>query len=391
MNVVTRMSAAIQARSYQFGESSKLFEAPARVNIIGEHTDYNDGLVLPTTTALHTWLCITARDDRQVEVRSNNLWDTQRFSLDEIRPEKRVSWIEYVKGVAAELMAEDIELRGASILVDTDIPLGAGLSSSASLELAVAAALLDLAGVSLPAPQMAKICQRAEHRYAGVLCGIMDQYTIACATKGNAILLDCRSLDATQVPIPTEVGFIITDSGVRHRLPDGDYNNRRDECAAAVNVLAKSVPQVSTLRDVDLKNVEENRERLGDLLFRRCRHVVTENERVRRAADALAAGDVEELGALVNACHTSLRDDYEISCDEVEALVEAANACDSVTGSRLIGGGFGGCVLSVVESNKLQNAADEVRNRYGTILGKEPWVHIVEATEPVREIELPWG
>lgn len=388
MNVSSRMSAAIEARSHQYGEPPKLFKAPARVNIIGEHTDYNDGLVLPTTTSLHTWLCVSPRDDRQVEVRSNNLWDTQRFDLDEISPGKRASWIEYVKGVAAELMAEDVELRGANILIDSDIPLGAGLSSSASLELAVAAAMLDLAGASVPAPQLAEICQRAEHRYAGVLCGIMDQYAIACAAKGNAILLDCRSLDATQMPIPTEVGFIITDSGVRHRLPDGDYNNRRDECAAAVRILAKSIPQVSTLRDADMQNIEDNSKGLGDLLFRRCRHVVTENQRVSRAFDALNAGDIAELGALVNACHASLRDDYEISCHEVEALVASANTCHGVFGSRLIGGGFGGCVLSVVESNNLQGAANELRSRYGSILGKEPWVHVVEAADPVRKVEV---
>jgi len=367
--------------------SPRLFQAPARVNIIGEHTDYNGGLVLPTTTAIYTWLAITERDDRKVEVRSENLDDVRVFDLDEVEPATKVDWIEYVKGVAAVLEADGIRLRGANILIDSDIPFGAGLSSSASLELGVAAALLAVADQALTAPRIAELCQQAEHRYAHVLCGIMDQYTIACAEKGNAILLDCGSHQATQVAIPDDFGFVITDSGVRHHLPDGDYNNRRDECATAVSLLAKREEGVSSLRDVDEETLERNRVSLGDVLFRRCRHVVTENERVLQAVAALEAGDLDALGALISASHSSLRDDFEISCDEIEALVDTANARDGILGSRLIGGGFGGCVLSLTHANNLPGVANDIAAAYAELTGQKPWTHIVESAHPVREVE----
>jgi len=370
------------------GRMSELsVQAPARVNIIGEHTDYNGGFVLPTTTALHTRLTATARSDRTVEVRSRNFADTQSFTLDNVHRGSEFGWIEYVKGVAAELQADGVTLKGASIEIDSDIPLGGGLSSSASLELGVATVLLGLAGASIAAPRLARLCQRAEHNYAGVQCGIMDQYTIACAEKGNAILLDCRTLDTTQISIPNDARFIVTDSGVRHRLPDGDYNNRADECAAAVRILAKVVPGLTSLRNLDSDTLESQKDVLGDVLHRRCRHIVTENERVHDAVDALGNGDLALLGSLLDACHISLRDDFEISCDEVNALVEIASNCEGVLGSRMIGGGFGGCVLSLATTEKVTDVAAQIAANYRPVLGKEPWVHIVRSSDPVRVVD----
>jgi galactokinase len=362
-------------------------QAPARVNIIGEHTDYNGGFVLPTTTALYTRLTATARSDRTVEVRSRNFADTQSFALDNVHRGSEFGWIEYVKGVAAELQADGVTLNGASIEIDSDIPLGGGLSSSASLELGVATVLLGLAGASIAAPRLARLCQRAEHNYAGVQCGIMDQYTIACTEKGNAILLDCRTLDTTQISIPSDARFIVTDSGVRHRLPDGDYNDRADECAAAVRILAKAVPGLTSLRDLAADTLESQKEALGDVLHRRCRHIVTENERVHHAVDALGNGDLALLGSLLDACHISLTDDFEISCDEVNALVEIANNCEGVLGSRMIGGGFGGCVLSLATAENVTDVAAQIAANYRPVLGKEPWVHIVRSSDPVRVVD----
>jgi galactokinase len=361
-------------------------QAPARVNIIGEHTDYNGGFVLPTTTALYTRLTATARSDRTVEVTSKSFDDTQSFLLDDLRPGDAVDWIEYVKGVAAELQAEGVKLQGATIEIDSEIPAGGGLSSSASLELGAAMTLLGLAGASIAAPRLARLCQRAEHSYAGVQCGIMDQYTIACAEKGNAILLDCRPLDVVPVPIPDNARFIVIDSGARHRLPDGDYNNRADECAVAIRLLAKVVPGLTSLRDLDGDMLEAHKETLGDVLYRRCRHVVTENARVLEAVAALQQGDLHRLGGLLSACHASLRDDFEVSCDELEALVDIANACPGVLGSRMVGAGFGGCVLSLVSASEAENAAREIRCNYNSVLGKDPWMHLVQASDPVREI-----
>jgi galactokinase len=361
-------------------------QAPARVNIIGEHTDYNGGFVLPTTTALFTRVSATTRPDRNVEVRSTNLDDTQTFTLDNLRPVDDVTWVEYVRGVAAELQADGIPLPGLNIEIDSDIPLGGGLSSSASLELAVATAMLRAAGATVAVDRLARLCQRAEHNYAGVQCGIMDQYTIACAQKGNAILLDCRSLDVVQVSIPDNARLIVTDSGVRHRLPDGNYNDRADECAAAVRLLARVVPGLTTLRDLYVDALEEHKELLGDALYRRCRHIVTENSRVHRAVDALDNANLPVLGTLLNACHKSLKNDFEISCAEVDALVEVANACDGVLGSRMIGGGFGGCVLSLTTVDAVDEAAAQIATNYGHVLGNEPWLHVVQAADPVREV-----
>jgi galactokinase len=361
-------------------------QAPARVNIIGEHTDYNGGFVLPTTTALFTRVSASLRGDRSVAVTSNNLADTQTFSLDDLRPNAEVTWIEYVRGVAAELQADGVELQGLNIDIDSDIPLGGGLSSSASLELAIATAMVHTAGVTVPPERLARLCQSAENNYAQVQCGIMDQFTIACARKGNAILLDCRSLDAVQVSIPERARFIITDSGVRHRLPDGDYNNRADECSNAVRLLAKVVPGLTTLRDLQAAALEEHKELLGDTLYRRCHHIVAENARVHRAVAALESADLEQLGALLNACHKSLRDDFEISCDEVDALVDVANGCSGVLGSRMIGGGFGGCALSLASVDTVDEAAARIAADYGKILGATPWIHVVQPADPVQVV-----
>ncbi|MGI9271901.1 MAG: galactokinase [Woeseiaceae bacterium] len=355
---------------------------PARVNIIGEHTDYNGGFVLPTSTALFTQVAAKPRDDRKLQVTSSTVAEACVFDLDDIQRAITVGWIDYIKGVAAELQLAGIELRGASLEVDSNIPLGAGLSSSASLELSVAKALLAIAGEDMADSELAKLCQRAEHNFAGVRCGIMDQFTLACAKKGHAILLDCRTLRAEQIALPEHAGFILTDSGARHSLTDGDYNNRADECAEAVALLQSVDPAISQLRDLSMDVLEANRASLGDLLFRRCRHVVSENLRVKESVEALEDGDIERLAALIDACHDSLRDDFEVSCDELEALVAAANSSSLVLGSRMVGAGFGGCVLSVCESDDIDMAASEIRANYSKVSGGEPWQHTVSAASP---------
>ena len=260
------------------------------------------------------------------------------------------------------------------------------LRSSASFELAIATALLGIADASLPKPDIAILCQRAENRYAGVNCGIMDQFTVACCERGNAMLLDCRTLCVEQVAIPTGVGMLITHSGVQHRLPDSGYNSRADECAEAVMRLQNKLPGLSTLRDLSAEDMGRHKDRLGDRLYRRCRHVVSENQRVRHAFTALKSGDIEHLGNLVCASHVSLRDDFEVSCNEVDQLVAIADASAGVLGSRMVGAGFGGCVLSLIESDKIDEAARQIRQKYIDAAGNEPWTHIVQAAEPARKI-----
>ena len=366
--------------------SAKRFRAPGRVNIIGEHTDYNEGLVLPTTTALFTSVTATMRRDRIVNIVSHDMQDTQSFDLDDIEPDENPRWIDYAKGVAAEIEVEGVRLNGADLEIESEIPLGGGLSSSASFELAVATALLEVAAASLPKADIVKLCQRAENRYAGVNCGIMDQYAIACCERNMAMLLDCRTLDVKQVAIPPDLRLLLTDSGVKHRLPVSGYNNRLNECATAVKILAQDAPQLTALRDLSMDVLESQQDHLGDLLYRRCRHVVSEIQRVRNAFAALQAGDLTNLGKLISASHTSLRNDYEVSCDEVDQLVEIADQCPGVLGSRMIGAGFGGCVLSLVESDNIDEAARQVRQKYEDLTGDEPWMHIVQAANPAREI-----
>ena len=358
--------------------------APARVNIIGEHTDYNGGLVLPTNTALFTRVTASPRNDRVLQVRSTTIDETQSFDLDDLRPGGTSTWVEYVKGVAAGLQQAGIALPGAELLIDSDIPLGAGLSSSASLELSVAKALLGIAGEEISGPDLALLCQQAEHSYAGVQCGIMDQYSLACAQYGNALLLDCRSLQAQQVQLPADIAFVLTDSGVRHSLTDGEYNNRAEECATAVALLAASVPGVESLRDLSLEVLDANKIRLGETLYRRCRHVVTEMQRVQETFDALEDKELQEVGSLLNACHESLRDDYAVSCAELDALVECANSSDLIFGSRMVGAGFGGCVLSVCRKDDAVAAAADIQASYAPLSGSRPWQHLVAPAHPAR-------
>ncbi len=361
------------------------YRAPGRVNIIGEHTDYNDGFVLPTTTAAYTWITADRREDRQVHIASRNLGASQVFELDHTEISASPEWHDYARGVAAEIEATGITLPGAELVVDGAIPIGGGLSSSASFEVGIAVALLDLAGASLPPTEIARICQRAEIRYAGVNCGIMDQYAIAGCEKGRAMLIDCRSLDARHVDIPATARLLVVDSGVRHQLPDSGYNDRARECEDAVAILARS-NEVRALRDVDMAMLTVSRDELGDLLYRRARHVVTENQRVLDAFEALAESDLGLLGRLIRDSHASQRDDFEITCAAVDRLVEIADGCDGVMGSRQVGGGFGGCVLCLTSDQHLPDVQDEIRDEYGRASGSEPWMHVVSPTAPATRV-----
>ncbi len=380
MNLASRLSEA-KARS------ARLFRAPGRVNIIGEHTDYNDGLVLPTNTALYTWLTISPRLDRTVQVTTRNLRDTQSFSLDDIRRSEKPGWLDYVKGVAALIEIEGIRLQGAEISVDSEIPIGGGLSSSASLELATANALLEISGATMKPQQMAALCQQAEQQYAGVNCGIMDQYSVACCPRGEAMRLDCRSLEATSVVIPADISFVVTDSGVKHSLPDGGYNNRADECQKALALIQEIEPGIQSLRDISVTGLQKFESLLDVLSLRRARHVVTENHRVDSACAALASNDIEKLGKLVSESHTSLRDDFEVSCKEIETLVEIADACDGVLGSRMVGAGFGGCILSVTHTSRVAESIEKINSDYGKIIGDAPWIHVVAQANPAAEVD----
>ncbi len=362
------------------------YRAPGRVNIIGEHTDYNDGFVLPTTTAAYTNVTATRRDDRQVRLTSVNLEDEKCFALDDCTIGDSPNWSDYARGVAVEIEAHGTPLTGADILIDGDIPIGGGLSSSASFEVGIAIALLDIASTSLPEKKIAQLCQLAEIRFAGVNCGIMDQMAIASCERGRAMLIDCRTLDVRHADIPPNARLLVVDSGVRHLLPDSEYNERGAECAESVSILSAQNADVKALRDVSIEVLESSKQELGDLLFRRSRHVVTENKRVLDAFDALQGSDLRALGELISKSHVSQRDDFQVSCDPVDQLVDIADNCPGALGSRQIGGGFGGCVLCLTTDKQIDAVRKQVTVEYGKILGTEPWVHVVEPSNPAGPV-----
>ena len=362
------------------------YRAPGRVNIIGEHTDYNDGFVLPTTSSAYTNITAERRDDRQVHLTSLNLQDEKSFGLDDVAISDSPTWADYARGVAIEIEAHGIPLFGADITINGNIPIGGGLSSSASFEVGIAVALLDIAGVTLPEKRIAQLCQLAEVRFAGVNCGIMDQMAIAGCERGKAMLIDCRTLDTQHADIPDHLRLLVVDSGVRHLLPESDYNERATECADAVTILSRNNTGVNALRDVSIEMLNSSREELGDLLFRRAHHVVTENQRVLDAFDALQAEDLKTLGKLISQSHASLRDDFQISCGPVDQLVEIADACSGALGSRQIGGGFGGCVLCLTTDEHLDAVQKQITGEYGQVRGEDPWVHVVEPSDPAGPI-----
>jgi galactokinase len=381
-------TSVLNAFQSKFAKPARLFRAPARVNIIGEHCDYNDGFVMPSNTALYTWLAIAPREDRIVQVLASDFNQTVRFDLDELHKDPAGAWQEYIKGVLHVLQQEGFELRGADILTTGEIPLGGGLSSSASLETVLAFAMLSIAGHAIDRSQMALMCKIAENEFVGVACGIMDQYVISLCERDKAMKLDCRSLEYEPVPLPDDAQLLIVNSGVVHSLREGSLNNRRQECEQAVSLLIDSGLQIKALRDVSLEDLERHRGALSNVLYRRCRHVLTEIQRVSDAYEAMNNNDPDTLGILMNQSHNSLRDDFEVSCSELDSLVDITRNCEGVYGSRMVGAGFGGCTLSLIKSEKTEAVITEICKHYGEILGHKPWYQIVEPSEPVQEIQL---
>ncbi len=357
-----------------FGGTPRVFRAPGRVNLIGEHTDYNDGFVMPVALDLSCWVAAAPRDDRQIVVHSVNADDTATIDID-ATPVRTGAWPDYIAGVSSMLRPHGAS-HGATLLVQSELPAGAGLSSSAALEVAVATALLDISGVSLDPTTIARLCRRAENEVVGAACGIMDQYTALHARAGSALILDCRSLQHRLIPLPGDLRIIACNSMVRHSNADGDYNRRRAECIAAVATLTEYDPRVRSLRDVDLGRLEEARDRLDDLLFRRARHIVTENARVTDAALALEACDLGALGTLMAQSHRSLRDDFDVSAPELDLLVHAASGSPGVCGARMTGGGFGGCTVNLVHEDFVDEFRSAITSRYEAATGVRPETYV---------------
>jgi galactokinase len=331
-----------------FGVPPRVFQAPGRVNLIGEHTDYNDGFVLPAAIQLQTRAAVGPAPGRQVTVKSTAYSCDATFNLDDPNPQPRKHWSDYVRGVAISLEQQGLVLKGARLLIESDIPPGAGLSSSAALEVSTALALLANTGLEMAPADVAKVCHRAENDFVGMRSGVMDQFASCEGRRNHAILLDCRSLEARHVPLPAGVAMMVCNTMVRHELASSEYNARRGECEEGVAVLAKFIPGIRALRDVTVTQLEQFSAELTPTVYRRCRHVIGENERVLEGAAALEQHRLTEFGALMTQSHESLRLDYEVSCLELDVMCELALAMPGVYGARMTGGGFGGCVLALV-------------------------------------------
>ena len=302
------VSPVAQRFEEEFGTSPKVFSAPGRVNLIGEHTDYNDGLVLPCAIGFSTRVAIASRPDRTLVVRSEGFPERFEFNLENLPPTRRGTWVDYVLGVAVMLRQMEALSSGASVLVQGGVPIGAGLSSSAAIEVASALAFMSLNGAIFPMLQVAKICQRAENTFVGARVGIMDQFVACMGKQGHALRLDCRSLAYELIPIPGDVRLVICNTMVKHEHASGEYNRRREECDEGVRLLSKWYPGIRALRDVSSEELERHAADLPQTIFNRCSHVVNENQRVLDGSEALSSGDLNRFGSLMRESHNSLRD-----------------------------------------------------------------------------------
>ncbi|MCS7223293.1 MAG: galactokinase [Armatimonadetes bacterium] len=355
-------------------EPSVIVEAPGRINIIGEHTDYNDGFVLPI--AIDRWLFVAAKgaSTDRVHIYAADFDEADLFSIREIVRKEEGDWRNYARGVAAQLKEEGVELKGLQALIVSQIAIGAGLSSSAALEAALALAFLEVSDRSLDPLRLALLCQRAEHQFAGVHCGIMDQMATLLSLTGHALLIDCQSLTTQQVPLPDQVTFLVADTGKPRALAASEYNIRRSQCQEAVQHLSQLLGKpLRSLRYVSLEDINRHFFDLPDPVGRRARHVVTENQRVLDFVSALKANDLKLAGSLLLQSHQSLRDDYEVSCPELDAMVEAIMSCDGAYGARLTGAGFGGACITMVDATKAPTVQEESLTRYRNRLRSSPY------------------
>jgi galactokinase len=367
---------------------SGTFRAPGRVNLIGEHTDYNDGFVMPAAIEFYSYAAIGERADHTLSVYSEQFHQSVEFSIAHLAGPPRKHWSDYVRGVAAVLRDEGYPLRGANLVIDGQVPIGSGLSSSAAIEVSTALALTSLGGVTIPLLEVARLCQRAENTYTGARCGIMDQFVSCFGKQDHALMLDCRSLEATYLQLPPNVCLVICNTMVRHELATGEYNERRASCERVVETIAKFRPEVRALRDLTLEDLEHYQNQISSVDFRRCRHVITENDRVKDAKAALESADLARFGELMYLSHDSLDQDYEVTCRELNIMVKLAREFEGVYGARMTGGGFGGCTITLVESKVVPEFQATVAREYEKLTGLSPQIVVSAAAAGASEVAI---
>jgi galactokinase len=371
----------------RFKAEPAIFVAPGRVNLIGEHTDYAEGFVMPVAIDFATLAAISPRTDGKIAIYSENYQEERFFDAAALPAKASQHWTDYPIGVVSILTGEGHKIPGFSLSLWGDVPLGSGLSSSAALEVVTALAVLSLIGASYPGPVLARLCQRAENEYVGASCGIMDQFISANGKKDHALLLDCRDLSFKLAPIPPHVALVIANTMVKHSVAGGDYPTRRRESEAACAVIASHRPNVPFLRDATLEDLDKWGSEMAPKSLLRARHVISENLRTVAAADALLKGNLAELGRLMAEAHTSYSKDFEGSCVEADAMVALAQDLPGLIGARLTGGGFGGCTVNVVEQAQAPAFAEALGKRYTAQFGIVPQIHICHASGGAHRLE----
>ncbi len=370
-----------------YGQDAVVYRAPGRVNLIGEHTDYNNGFVFPAAIDLFTWVAIAPRDDARIRVRSEDFDETVEFEIGVLPGSTDPAWSRYVSGVALILLRDGQRLTGANLLIRGEVPIGAGVSSSAALEVAVGFALLANSGVTMEGRKLARLCQKAENEIVGAHCGIMDQLASACCAADRALLLDCRSLEYRMLPVPAGVRLVICNTMVKRELTGSAYNTRRAECEEGARILAQRFPAVRALRDANIEQLDECRAAMPENVFRRCRHVITEDARVLQAAEALEGNRLDDLRRSMAESHRSLREDYQVSCAELDLLVELANRERGVHGARMTGAGFGGCTINLVDADCVDDFREHVSAGYAQRTRIKPDIYVCHAADGVKRAE----
>ena len=375
-----------------YGDMPRIFRAPGRVNLIGEHTDYNDGFVLPMAIDRESVVAISPRRDRKIRAYTFNLEETAEVNLNEECKHKNGFWLNYVEGVARILDRNFVKVSGANMLICSNVPTGAGLSSSAALEMAVGFALSEISGKTIDLIDLAKVGQQTEHEFVGANVGIMDQFVSAHARKNHALLLDCRSLKYENLPLNTEeIAIVMCDTNIKHDLASSAYNTRRKECETAVKILKEFLPEIENLRDVKIDEFEKFSDKLPDTIYRRARHIITENERTCRAAECLKNNNLCEFGKLMWQSHESLKNDYEVSCKELDLMIEIAKKAEGVLGARMTGGGFGGSTVNLVKIENLGKFKETVRMEYRQKTNIKPTILVSDANDGVSEITVGYA
>ena len=370
-----------------FGGRPRIYCAPGRVNLIGEHTDYNDGYVMPAAIGLYCWIAIVPRNDHKLRLHSLNFDQTITVNLDDPHLAARGDWSDYVVGTAQALRHAGHALHGADVVIRGEVPLGSGLSSSAAIEVSTGYALLDVSGISIEPADLAVACRRAENEFVGARVGIMDQFISANGKANHALMLDCRSLSFRTLPLPKDIRLVVCNTGVKHEIAGGEYNLRRAQCEEGVRKLQAVLPGITALRDVSPADLERHKHLLPDLIYRRCRHVVTEDDRVLKAAEALTSNDLARFGHLMSESHRSLRDDYEVSCAELDLMVEIASRQPGAVGARMTGGGFGGCTVNLVHEHAAEAFKTAVAAEYQQRTGIHADVFVLTAAGGAHAVQ----